>query len=100
MECEEPVSKGLGKNGEVLEEQTAITRLEGDEASTRVTRDRLGKCLDEIPHVPAKAPRRNRPVSIPETRVPQRHSVPVVAEEQFIGAFPRENDLHVFARQA
>src|SRR5262245_63328368 len=100
MECEEPATKGLGKNGEVLEKQTAITRLEGDEASTRVARDRLGERLDEIPHVSAQAPRRNRPVRSPETRVPQRHSVPVVAEEQFVGAFARENDLHVLARQA
>src|SRR5262245_9504990 len=99
MECEEPASEGLWKNGEVLEKQTAITRLEGDEASTRVTRDRLGERLDEILHVPAQAPWRNRPVRTPETRVPQRDSVPVVAEEQLIGAFARENDLHVLARQ-
>src|SRR5262245_11348726 len=100
MECDEPASEGFGKDGEVLEKQTAIARLEGDEASTRVTRDRLGKRLDEIPHVPAQAPRRNRPVRTPETRVPQRHSVAVVAEEQFVGPFARENDLHVVPRQA
>src|SRR5512138_346199 len=100
MECEEPASKGLGKNGEVLEKQTAIARLERDKPSTRVTGDGLGQRLDEIPHVLAQAPRRNRPVRTTETCVPQRHSVPVVAEEQLIGAFARENDLHVLASQA
>ena len=99
MGRKEPAAKGLGKNREVLEKQTAITRLEGDEASTRVTRDGLGERLDEIPHVPAQAPRRNRPVRAAETRVPQRHAVPVVAEEQFIGAFAREHDLDVLASQ-
>ena len=95
-----PAAKDLWKHREVLQKQTPIARLECDKATTRVTRDGLGERLDEIPHVPPQAPRRDRPVGPAETGVPQRHAVAVIAEEQFIGAFACENDLDVLACQA
>src|SRR5262245_4732354 len=71
----------------------------GDEAalreSPRLTRQRI----DQLSETTAQSGWHRRPVRTPKPGIPERRSIPIVAEEQLVGPFTSKHDLHVISSQ-
>ena len=89
----------LRERGEVVEEERSRPRRHREERPPGVASHRSGQPAREHAHFLADRPRHDSAVDGPETVVPGRHSVAVVAEEELVGPFTGEHDLDVLARE-